>query len=177
MMLDDYLLQSDESLIGVMGSEMRRLFKMLIFKFVKKDKIKEAADPLKVDDLNPDTMVRLERIGTLNLPYKGNVRIAFSPDGDVLLALKTVRQEKRSSAVTGVAGYSPHPKQNSDSERVFSMMKKVHTEYRSQRKNDTICAILATKINTDMECYNCETNKELLAVAKQATWKYVQEHK
>ncbi len=49
------------------------------------------------------------------------------------------------------------------------MMKKVHTEYRSQLKNDTICAILATKINTDTECYNCETNKELLAAAKQAT--------
>jgi hypothetical protein len=68
------------------------------------------------------------------------------------------------------------PNSNSESERVFSMVKKLHTSYRSQMTNETLCALLATKINTDEECYDYQPSKELLKAAKAATYEYVKEH-
>ena len=38
---------------------------------------------------------------------------------------------------------------NADSERVFSMVRKVDTDSRSQLGNDTLRALLSCKINTD----------------------------
>ena len=65
---------------------------------------------------------------------------------------------------------------NADSERVFSMVRKIDTDSRSQLGNDTLRALLSVKINTDDPCYAFVPDKELLKTAKVATWKYVQEH-
>jgi len=68
------------------------------------------------------------------------------------------------------------PNSNSESERVFSMVGKVHTNYRSQMANDTLCALLATKLNTEEECFSCTPTQDLLKRAKKATSSYVQDH-
>ena len=69
------------------------------------------------------------------------------------------------------------PNSNAESERSFSMMKKIHTMYRSQMCNETRCALMATKMNADTECYNFTVDKDLCKKAKSATWSYVQKHK
>lgn len=69
------------------------------------------------------------------------------------------------------------PNSNADSERMFSGVKKIHTAFRSQLNNDTICQLLAVKTNCDDDCYNLTTDSELLKKAKSATWNYIQEQK
>jgi hypothetical protein len=39
------------------------------------------------------------------------------------------------------------PNSNADSERAFSIIKKIHTEFRSDLNNDTICGLLSGKFN------------------------------
>ena len=65
---------------------------------------------------------------------------------------------------------------NADSERVFSMVRKIDTESRSQLGNDTLRALLSCKINTDDPCYAFVPDKDLCKAAKVATWEYVREH-
>jgi hypothetical protein len=45
------------------------------------------------------------------------------------------------------------PNSNADSERIFSMLKKIQTEHRSKLTNDTICSLICAKQNQNMECY------------------------
>jgi len=45
------------------------------------------------------------------------------------------------------------PNSNADIKRVFSLVKKIHTEFRYDLKNDTLCALLASKMNQDSACY------------------------
>ena len=42
---------------------------------------------------------------------------------------------------------------NTDCDRVFSMVRKIDTDSRSQLGNDTLRALLSCKINTDDPCY------------------------
>ena len=65
---------------------------------------------------------------------------------------------------------------NADSERVFSMCRKIDTDARSQLGNDTLRALLSCKINTDEPCYAFVPDADLLKCAKKATWDYVREH-
>jgi len=65
---------------------------------------------------------------------------------------------------------------NADSERVFSMVRKIDTDSRSQLGNDTLRALLSCKINTDDPCYAFVPDKDLFKAAKLATWNYVREH-
>ena len=65
---------------------------------------------------------------------------------------------------------------NADSERVFSMCRKIDTDARSQLGNDTLRALLSCKINTDEPCYEFRPDSDLLKSAKSATWNYVKDH-
>ena len=68
------------------------------------------------------------------------------------------------------------PNSNADSERVFSMVCQIHTDFRSDLENDTICSLLSTKINLDGPCYCADITEAHLKAAKKATRNYVQEH-
>ena len=68
------------------------------------------------------------------------------------------------------------PNSNADSESVFSMVRKIHTDFRSELDHDTLCSLLSSKINLDGCCYNTEITLDHLKAAKKATWSYVQEH-
>ena len=65
---------------------------------------------------------------------------------------------------------------NTDSERVFSMCRKIDTDSRSQFGNDTLRVLLSSKINTDDPCYSFVPEKDFLKSAKVATWDYVKDH-
>lgn len=64
------------------------------------------------------------------------------------------------------------PNSNSDSERTFSMVRKIVTDYRSELANETICSLLCTKINSDTVCYEYKPSKAVLKMAKTATQRY-----
>lgn len=63
------------------------------------------------------------------------------------------------------------PVSNADTERVFSIVKKIVTSYRS-----TLCALVSCKLNCDCNCYEFETPKDLLIRAKRATIECNKEH-
>ena len=44
------------------------------------------------------------------------------------------------------------PKSNANSDCIFSMLKKIQTDMKSELKNDTICASMVTKQNQDSAC-------------------------
>ena len=88
----------------------------------------------------------------------GSGKLRFSLLGDVMKPLMSI------------------PNSNADSERVFSMLRKIHTEFRSNLDNDTICSLLSSKINVDGCCYNAAVTKDHFKAAKKATWSYVQDH-
>jgi len=65
---------------------------------------------------------------------------------------------------------------NTDSDRVFSMVRKIDTDSRSQLGNDTLRALLSCKIHTDDPCYAFLPDKDLCKAANVATWNYLREH-
>ena len=48
------------------------------------------------------------------------------------------------------------------SERAFSIIKKIHTEFRSHLNNDTICGFLSCKFNQNQCCYEYQPSHDLL---------------
>ena len=68
------------------------------------------------------------------------------------------------------------PVSNADTERVFSIVRKIITDYRTEMEQSTLCALLACKMNCDCPCYELETPKELLRAAKVATMEYNRAH-
>lgn len=68
------------------------------------------------------------------------------------------------------------PVSNADTERVFSIVRKIITDYRTEMEQSTLCALLACKLNCDSHCYELNTPKDLLQVAKTATKEYNKAH-
>ena len=68
------------------------------------------------------------------------------------------------------------PASNADSERSFSMVRKIDSEDRSHLERSTIASLLTLKLNLDENCYNFEPTEDLLKLNKSAIWKYNQEH-
>jgi predicted transcriptional regulator len=66
---------------------------------------------------------------------------------------------------------------NADSERIFSMLKEIQTEHRSELANDTICSLICAKQNQNMECYEYCPNSEVLKKSKTACIDYNNELK
>lgn len=64
------------------------------------------------------------------------------------------------------------PNSNADSERAFSIIKKIHTEFRSELNNKTLNALLSCKFNQSVECFNYTPTSEVLINSKSATVAY-----
>lgn len=68
------------------------------------------------------------------------------------------------------------PHSNADTERVFSIVRKIVTDLRTEMDQSTLCPLLSCKLNSDIECYRLEAPKELLNKAKHATMEYNRAH-
>ena len=68
------------------------------------------------------------------------------------------------------------PNSNADCERLFSIVRKVQTEYRSSMDNDTLCSLLTCKLNTQCACFELAPSKDTLKKAKSASYSYNQDH-
>ena len=66
------------------------------------------------------------------------------------------------------------PNSNADSERAFSIIKKIHTEFRSDLNNETLCALLSCKFNQTVQCFDYKPSKDVLKAAKNAASDYNQ---
>ena len=72
-----------------------------------------------------------------------------------------------------MAGLLTIPASNADSERGFSMLRKIHTDQRSNLNQSTIIALMSLKLNSDSCCYNSELSEDLLKCCKKATNKFL----
>ena len=61
------------------------------------------------------------------------------------------------------------PVSNADSERGFSMLRKVQTGQRSSLSQSTIVALMSIKFNNECCCFNLELPEDLLKDCKKAT--------
>lgn len=61
---------------------------------------------------------------------------------------------------------------NADPERIFSMLKRIQTDMRSELNNDTLCSLLCAKQNQNLLCYEYEPSDSVLRSAKQAVLSY-----
>ena len=68
------------------------------------------------------------------------------------------------------------PPGNAGSERTFSMVRKIDTEFRSELGHDTICALLSVK-NSYQKPSEFNPSQSLLRTAKSATYMYNKQHK
>ena len=68
------------------------------------------------------------------------------------------------------------PHSNADTERIFSIVRKIITDYRTEMEQNTLCALLACKVNNDNCCCDTDVPKELVKIAKQATMNYNRAH-
>ena len=64
------------------------------------------------------------------------------------------------------------PASNADSERGFSVLRKIRTDQRSNLNQSTIIALMTIKLNSDDCCYNCELSDDLKQ-CKKATVNYL----
>ena len=68
------------------------------------------------------------------------------------------------------------PVSNAETERVFSIVRKIVTDYRTQLDQSTLCALVSCKLNSDSRCYDLATPEGLLKQAKTATMEYNRAH-
>ena len=99
-----------------------------------------------------------------------DIDIFWSKMTDVELAFGT---SKRFPTLTRLAkACLVLPVSNADVERIFSMLKKIQTEFRSELANDTICSLISCKQNADVQCFNFDPSDSVLKNAKSATKVY-----
>lgn len=68
------------------------------------------------------------------------------------------------------------PHSNADSERVFSMVRKIHTENRTRLAPETLTAFLQVKLNSDSCCHEMKVTSAMINKARTCTMAYNQEH-
>ncbi|KAM9393166.1 general transcription factor II-I repeat domain-containing protein 2-like [Pholidichthys leucotaenia] len=68
------------------------------------------------------------------------------------------------------------PHSNADSERAFSMARKIHTDFRKSMLPETLTSFMQVKMNCDTPCFKVKPSKEMLESAKAATWNYNKQH-
>lgn len=68
-----------------------------------------------------------------------------------------------------MAGLLSIPVSNADSERGFSMLRKIHTDQRSNLEQSTIISLMSMKFNCDDCCCDIKLPRELLQKCKKAT--------
>ena len=67
------------------------------------------------------------------------------------------------------------PLSNATSERAFSMVRNIETDFRSDLGQDTTCSLLSVKMNTDVRPSAFMPDASVLAAARKATGEYLQE--
>ena len=70
-----------------------------------------------------------------------------------------------------MSGLLSIPSSGADSERGFSVLRKIHTDQRSNLDHSTIVSLMSLKFNCDSCCFDTELSKELLTESKKATYK------
>ena len=75
-----------------------------------------------------------------------------------------------------MSGLMSFPVSNADSERGFSILRKIRTDQRSNLDQSTIVALMTIKFNIDNCCLDIEVPPELLHECKMATKGYVARH-
>ena len=94
-----------------------------------------------------------------------------------ILSLKTPLGEPRFATLKRVmTPLLSLPHSNADCERAFSMVGKIHTEFRKSLNADTITAYLQCKLNFDANCHEFDVTPSMLRRAKNATVEYNKEH-
>lgn len=68
------------------------------------------------------------------------------------------------------------PASNADSERCFSMVRKIDSEDRSHLHRSTVASLLTLKINVDDECFNFQPHEDMLKLNKSAVRQYNEDH-
>ena len=68
------------------------------------------------------------------------------------------------------------PASNADSERCFSMVRKIDSEERSHLERSTVASLLTLKVNFDDHCYAFKPSEELLKLNKSAVRQYNKAH-
>ena len=68
------------------------------------------------------------------------------------------------------------PASNADSERCFSMVRKIDSEDRSHLERSTVASLLTLKINVDDRCFTFEPSEEMLKFNKSAVRQYNKAH-
>ena len=60
------------------------------------------------------------------------------------------------------------PHSNADTERVFSMLKKIQSDSRDNLADNTIHSLLSVKINNPVECHKYKPESDFVRTAKSA---------
>ena len=81
-----------------------------------------------------------------------------------------------SNLLTLVRALLAFPASNADSERCFSMVRKIDSEDRSHLDRSTVAALLSLKINIDENCFDFKPPENLLKLNKSAVRKYNADH-
>ena len=68
-----------------------------------------------------------------------------------------------------MAGLLTIPVSNADSEMGFSILRKIHTDQRSNLSQSTIISLMSVKMNSDCCCYDATVPQELLHKCRKAT--------
>ena len=69
------------------------------------------------------------------------------------------------------------PLSNASSERAFSMVRKIETDFRSELAQGTTCTLLSVKMNTDVRPSVFASSAKVLESARNAVSSYNQEHR
>lgn len=64
------------------------------------------------------------------------------------------------------------PHSNAATERCFSIVRKVQTDFRGNLSNETLGSLLSVKLNSDTDCYKRQPSKQLINSAKRACVAY-----
>lgn len=84
--------------------------------------------------------------------------------------IKTLLQEPRFPNLAKLmAGLLSIPCSNADAERGFSILRKIHTDQRSNLHQTTIVSLMSLKFNSDDCCHDVKLDEELLKNCKKAT--------
>lgn len=100
--------------------------------------------------------------------------LEFAVDDDVLQDAKPEVFWANSEAAYPILSSVMHilmclPHSNASSERVFSMLRKIHTDGRANLCNETIRSLMSIKINEVACCHGIQFSKPLRSAMKRAT--------